>query len=409
MKLPGSRRLAVLAAAGVACLAAGTIPLVVYGGAKRADATVTVTDIGSTHIVSYRLPTGAQVPTSLAVAPNGSVWFWADSATAVTLYNWDPVTGATFSHVLGTPLGLGLLTGIQGATAVASTGTIWIGANRSLLSFDVATDAIRNLSLPVRSPDPTVQAGRPSELIGLETITGMTANGNGTIAITSTGTSTVEVLHTSSETFSPVSLGTGFEAAGAAYLQNGTLAISEKADSGGQAGRLALEPPTGATKLVTNIIPGPIGVAGTTVLSNGTASQISMSGVITASLGRPSLAQTEATELPVEAGGETVPVGGVAGMEAWQTMGGVAVASPGGQQDLLKLPTYACHPGTFSRMPAATSPSTSSPAQPSQTGTCGEQAIVLASAPTVSGLFFIPTAPSPTVDYVPASALTTDA
>lgn len=48
MKLPGSRRLAVLAAAGVACLAAGTIPLVVYGGAKRADATVTVTDIGST-------------------------------------------------------------------------------------------------------------------------------------------------------------------------------------------------------------------------------------------------------------------------------------------------------------------------------------------------------------------------
>lgn len=328
LKLHARKSLCFLTALGIGAAVAVTVPVLLSSGAKKADATVTITDIGPTRIMSYQLPAGAQVPTSLAVAPDGSVWFWADSPTAVTLYDWTPATGVTSSHVLGTPLGLGLLTGIQGATVIASTGTVWIGTNKTLLSFNPTTDATHTLSLPVRSADPTVQAGRPSELVGLETITGMTANGSGTVAITSTGTTTVEVLHTGSGTFSAISLGGGYESAGAAYLADGTLAISERADSGGQAGRLALDSPAAAMKIVTNIVPGQIAAAGTAVLSNGTGSEITASGAVTSSPGRPSLSQTVATALPVEAGGETVSVGGSDGLDAWQTIGGIAVVGP---------------------------------------------------------------------------------
>src|SRR5579863_7312032 len=94
----------------------------------------TLTTLGPRVLQTVTLPSGYARPATLATASDGTVWFWANSASETTLFHWAPAGSQLQSFNLGSPSSLGLITGIQNSIAIDSAGKVWLGANQSLVS-----------------------------------------------------------------------------------------------------------------------------------------------------------------------------------------------------------------------------------------------------------------------------------
>jgi hypothetical protein len=117
--------------------------------------------------VSYpiRLPAGYQAPTGIAADPDGAgVWFFASGGTAAhpldTVFYWAAGRG-TLSRYQLDGANQALQAGAQTPIAVTADGTAWIGDNRTLVSVNRRTGAIRTLPLPAVSVARRNSAGLP--------------------------------------------------------------------------------------------------------------------------------------------------------------------------------------------------------------------------------------------------------
>src|SRR5271165_6059469 len=101
-----------LVAAVAVVIALGSVAMLSQTSKSRAGA-ASISTISSQSLVTTTLPSGYQQPASLATAADGSVWFWSESPTEVTLFHWSPTTSTELAQVnLGSPAQLGLVTGI---------------------------------------------------------------------------------------------------------------------------------------------------------------------------------------------------------------------------------------------------------------------------------------------------------
>lgn len=134
-------------------------------------------------LVSVRLPGYIGRPASIAVATDGTAWFWADSNGEADLFHWDPATSSLSSVNLGTPASLGLVTGIESAVVVDKSGNIWVGANHSLVSYNPSNGATTHITIPPTGTVTGLNADVPSQLENAQAIDAMSAGPTGSVAI----------------------------------------------------------------------------------------------------------------------------------------------------------------------------------------------------------------------------------
>lgn len=363
------------------------------GRSKSQAAGTSVTAVNARSLQTTALPSGYGSPISLAVAADGSVWYWADGATEATLFHWSPDATSTEPTMvnLGSPSSLGLVTGLQSAVAVDSSGTVWIGANQSLVSYDPTTGTINRMSLPASSTDQALASHRPPELASAQTIVAMAAGPNDQLAIATENSNAVQVLDTATGSFHPVTLPDGTDATDVSYDSDGSLAIAETLYSsvgGTDSGDVSIVEPDGRQTSATGIWTQHLTSTGSGFLANDGQQTVSEAGSIEASPAPAAVGTSGGTPTSARAGGWSVVAGGVT---AYTSAAGIVVNKADGSQSVVELPTYACG-GEMVPPGGATADA------PSQ---CPGQAEVLAGSDT--GLFAVLTG-APSVGFLPAGA-----
>ena len=377
-------------------LAAGlavAIPLAVTQGTNRASG-APITTVGSSAITTVSLPSGYQRPASLAAASDGTAWFWSNSSTKSTLFHWNPNTGTLNSVDLGDPSSLGLITGIENAIAIDSAGRVWVGANQSLVSYNPQDGTISHLILPASPTDSQLTAIEPAQLANAQSITAMSADADGDVAIASQNSNVVQVLQTASNGFTQIALPVGTEVTDLAYDVDGSLGAAISSVSGGT-------------------------VTGSVLIVHSNSSQTSVTGVSTQHLAATptgflaSDAQTLVSEsgttqpVPTSAGVSSLSsdAASVGGFSSQLSDGKIAYTSPSGlvitdsnSAELVQLPQYSCTTGGGMRNFGSTSSTTSTTLAAHIE--CSEQASSLVGEN--SGIFFVLTAPTSTVGFLHA-------
>ena len=351
---------------------------------------VSVSTISPSLIQSTALPAGYPSPSNLAVASDGSAWFWQNAATEATLFHWIP-TEPLASVQLGSPTALGLITGSENAITVDSSGRVRIGANLTLLSYDPTTHVTNQVALPPASSDPSTDQNRPPPLRGLEAISSLAADSNGNIAIALSDANSVLIYNASTSTFTSVTLPISMQATDLAFAKDGTLGVT-LASSVGQPGEILLRAPSGSETTISNSTSLRLTVDGNTFTLDSSSETVASDGTET-----PDSAMTIATEshLISPTFGGAVAIG-ADGEKILQTQTGLSVLGTATEESLT-LPTFEC--GVSSS--ELTAPSTTAEARQ-----CASSASFIQSRSDGSA-FFIPLAPGgPAVDFLSAQAMT---
>ena len=362
-----------------------------------------ITTVSAQSLETASLPSGYQQASSLATGADGSVWFWSDSSSEAALFHWSPTTASKLTQVnLGNPSTLGLMTGIQNAIAVDSSGTIWIGANQSLVSYNPSTGAIDTFSIPRSSTDSVLAVSRPVQLASMQAITAMAASSNNKIAIATANSTDIQILNTANGSFSQVSLPDGTEATGVAYDSDGTLGIAETIYSSGgttvgTTGSLLIVHPNGSQTNVPGIATINLASTGTGFLANDGQQTVSELGLLQASVAPNAVGTASGASTSARADGWSVVSSGVT---AYSSASGIVANKSNGSISVIKLPTFACNPAEEPGMAPSGGPTTTTSAT-SSTMQCDEQAVVLTGSK--AGLYAVLTGPVPTVAFLPAA------
>lgn len=342
------------------------------------------------------LPPSEQKPTSLAIAANGSAWFWSNQASGQTdLFRWDPLAGVLDSYDLGSTQTLGLTTGQLSAIAVAPNGTIWIGANRVVVSFSPQNETVSKLTLP---PLPVAGAlsALPSQYQGAQAIESMTVNAAGTLAIAVTNGNAVAILNTSSSQFHLIPLPQHSDATAVAYFGNGTLAVSVVSFAqSSPLGSILLVKPDGSTVVVPEIHTFGLTPDVTKVISDTTLQTIGGNGEVSRLGASAMIAATVDTMVPVPKRNLNAVAVTKSGYTAWISRSGVVLSSTTTYW-LLKLPSTRCSG------PILVRPTGGSSLAP--TTRCAQVAMVIGSSPSVQGVYIIP-ALSSSIYFLPSGGL----
>ncbi|MHB1928614.1 MAG: NHL repeat-containing protein [Acidimicrobiales bacterium] len=158
------------------------------------------------------LPSGYGVPIALTADPvRPGFWFMAANATKEALFFWNTTTRTLSTYVFGGPSDP-LDFGIQAGIAIAPSGTVWAGVDRTLVELNPATGAIVRIPIPITPTNPTIQAQMGSQGAGLlatHSVSSLVALANGNLAIASSFTSVVLYYNPSAGTFTSVGLPAG--------------------------------------------------------------------------------------------------------------------------------------------------------------------------------------------------------
>lgn len=257
----------------------------------------------------------------------------------------------------------------------------------SLISYDPSTGTQTRLPIPPVPVDPAANALRPPSLQGQQYVVGLSADGSGHLALALADAADMEILNTANERFSTVALPVDTEATDVAYAGDGTLGAS-LSPVGSSNAQLMEYSSTAGTSLVSVTSAGSV-----TALGNGFGLD---SGQVVAD------GSASASELPgwnlLSNSGATPSVGGRVtsispGNLVVQTTTGFAEVTASGA-NVFALPQFDCS-GEAVPPGLSSSPSSSS-------SMCAQTGIGLVASS--QGVFFVPSGPTISIDYVPLSS-----
>jgi hypothetical protein len=387
----------------LSALVLGGIRLFARSGHSVASAE-TISSIAPSSLVTTSLPSGYQRPASLAVASDGSAWFWSESQSEVTLFHWIPTSGtAPTAYSLGSPSQLGLITGIQNVIAIDSSGTVWLAANTTVLGFNPMTGNTTKLALPGSAVDPVFSTLRPGPLAQTQAITAISAGPSGQLALASDNSNVVQVLNTAEGSFSQIQLAAGAEATGVAYTSDGTLGITQTVYSMGsnaaEAGattvsNLLIVSTSGNQVTVSGVSSIHLTSLGSSFLLNDSQQMVSESGAIETSPYPSALGTNSGASTSARAGGWTAVAG--SNQIGFTSGSGIVVTDSSGRMSVVDLPEYSCI------NPSIPYDGSTSTTTPTSAPTCAEQAQYLAGSS--GGLFAVLTSPQASVAFLPSAA-----
>lgn len=377
----------------------GVTVLLVSGAGARSTLASDRGSITPSILKMASLP-GGQKPTALAVAPDGSAWFWSNEASGQTeLFRWDPSTDSLDSYDLGGTQTLGLTTGVLSGIAVAPNGTIWIGANRVLVSFNPQSEAVNSVQVPPLPIAGSLSA-LPSQYQGAQSIEAISASPAGTLAIAVTNGSGVPVLNTTSGQFRVIGLPQSVAATDVVYLANGALAVS--VTSFAQAtpiDSVMLVSSTNQMVSVPNIRGFGLTPDGTEVISNTTEEVINQSGNVAplklAALSAASTEQAQSTMAPASKRGLSAVAITKGSYTTWISRSGILISNQTTYYEL-SLPSTTCSG------PMLVRPTGASDVAPSKS--CTQTALIVGAGTSVAGVYIVP-ALSNAIYFLPTSNL----
>lgn len=172
------------------------------GGHRRGTRTVAAT-IGD----PVQLPAGYGTPEALTA--NGTrpgVWFLDADATSESVFFMDPTTGHlsqwSFANA-SDPLSYGIQAGI----AVAPSGTVWLGIDKTLVRLDPSTGTLQRIALPTVPTDASLQGGpggigNVPRIFSTHSVTSIAAEADGDVAITTSWSTAILVYDPTTGAFS---------------------------------------------------------------------------------------------------------------------------------------------------------------------------------------------------------------
>lgn len=176
---------------------------------------------------------------------NGGVWFFDSSTSADTLFHVSPAGDLTSWNLLS---GSSYLAPQVSPPVVATpSGTVWVGINDDLVSFNADTGAIADWSVPTPEDNALAESFRPTSLQGLHAIQAIAVAPDGNVAVAMSAADNIEIFSPNSSSFTSVALSSaGEEPIALAYSQTNLLAVGvSDLASGGLANTLVLVDPDG--------------------------------------------------------------------------------------------------------------------------------------------------------------------
>ena len=172
------------------------------------------------------VPAGYGLPVAIAADPTTpGVWFLDENESDVSVFFWDARTSRLRQYSLGHSAEHGLVYGIQAAITVAPDGTVWAGANSTLVELNPRSG--RSSFIAVPAPDnPGSEAARPEPVKGYHAIESLSADSGGDLAIAMSAASAVMEYHSSTRSFTELWLPKGAEPLDVAFAQDGSLGVA---------------------------------------------------------------------------------------------------------------------------------------------------------------------------------------
>jgi hypothetical protein len=243
---------------------------------------------------------------------------------------------------LGSASNLGVGAGLQAAIAIDSFGTIWLGQNRSLVSYKPATGAIATTSVPETGIDSGLTSWRPSEMSGDQSITAMAAGPSGQLAIASDNSDALQILNTTNGSFTQLVLPTGTEPNDVAYDADGTLGVSESVYSQGHPTttyNLLIVHPDGTQTNVPDVPTINLTATRSGFLANDSQQFVAASGSLQASPTPTAVGTASGSSIAARAGGWSA----VTGTDTiYTSRAGIVVNGTDGSVHVVQLPQFNC-------------------------------------------------------------------
>ena len=171
-------------------------------------------------LFTYTLPADYQPPSSLAGDPSGDgAWFLSgsDKVTAILFASSTPSKDRNY------PLQKSLVLGADSGIAIAPDGTVWAGAQQTLVHLVPATGALTEYAVPTPSDSASAESYRPTSVQGTHDIVSIAVSNSGSVAIAQSAAAQVTVLRNG--TFSSWPLPANTAPVDVAYLEDGTLGV----------------------------------------------------------------------------------------------------------------------------------------------------------------------------------------
>lgn len=180
---------------------------------------------------TFMLPKGYAQPAALAAAGPSGVWVAAASQDGTALFLNDPTHGVQQRYPVRCPTSGSPIAGLRAQLAVSSTGTVWLGANQTLVRLQPATGTADCLELPPIGLNPTARMQQPPQVRGYAEIEGTTVTPDGSsVAVGRANATSVEMYDVPAGTWHQLSLPTGDAMAAVghdvSYLADGRLLVA---------------------------------------------------------------------------------------------------------------------------------------------------------------------------------------
>jgi len=171
------------------------------------------------------MPTGTNQPLQLATDPSkAGVWFWASSPTDSRLYFWDATAKQLSSWSVGVTTQQNV--GSEYGLAVDPQGQVWLGAENQLVRLSPTSGAVTRWTVPTAPQSAPTAAHQPPGFVLAVDIRTIAAAPDGTIALARAGSSTVQIFHPASQTFTTYSLPDAGDIQTIAVASDGTIAAA---------------------------------------------------------------------------------------------------------------------------------------------------------------------------------------
>jgi hypothetical protein len=352
----------------------------------RAAAIADSQSISPTSLILMSLPAGFGIPSELAGDPQApGVWFFVSDSEETRLLHYLPgAAPATWS--LGPSATNGLAAGVEAGIAVVPP-NVWVGANSTLDRLNSLTGAVTRINLSPVALASGQQYG-PPEVTTLQNIRALAADGTGHLAVAQNRSSAVQLLDTSSLTFTPVTLPSGTEPNDVAFdAASHTLAVALHDLRTQQDDALFLRRPNGSTSEVqtgsyfVQADPSGFGAGGSQV------SQVTPDGA----------QKPFAVPPPPMSVAGGIPAFAPDGRIVQPTLDGLEVFDPQtGKHWTLKLPSFDC--GGASAMATARP-------QPAPTSVSCTQRVTELTTDNESNIWFTASGPAQNLYELPAASL----
>jgi hypothetical protein len=334
----------------------------------------------------------------IAGNPHGpGVWFWGNESM---LLFYDPVADRLSSWNVG----MSAIGELPGSLAIDASGNAWLAENQSVEELTTSTGLTRTFTLP---GVPSLAASTPLSGLGSHPAQGI-ATFRSSVAVTMSSASAIEVLDTTTNSFTAVPLPAGQEAEDVAYFSDGTLAASLRdwTTPAGLQNEVLLVTPNGSQRVVN--VPEALGLSPSgpnMLVGTVTPSLLSSDGAV--------VAQGSSVTFAEPAGIGPAGPGAVKSLSDGRLVGviknGVTVLPPSTSGPssvgslIINFPQTLCGggptigpglvPGTNTLNPVPTG-QTLCPVEPVATAVDGS-----------NNIWIVPSLPAGELDYVPASAL----